>query len=78
MPATLMPAELYLRLSDEFDPAADYVAMGIRTIRVIQPKTGTISTFAGGKLEPVEAVVEQLPGTPCSIDWAKVKEMLDW
>ena len=56
---------------------ADYEAMGIRTIRVIEPKTGIISRFEQGNLEPVASRLEQLPGSLCSIDWAIVEESLD-
>ena len=56
---------------------ADYEAMGIRTIRVIEPETGAVSRFEHGILEPVTSTVEQLPGSLCSIDWAKVEESLD-
>ena len=55
----------------------DYERMGIRTIRVIQPKTGQILCYEAGKLVPVDGVVEVLPGSPCSIDWDEVKKMLD-
>jgi Uma2 family endonuclease len=56
---------------------ADYEAMGIRTIRVIKPETGIISRFERGRLEPVSPRIEQLPGSLCSIDWAKVVDSLD-
>jgi Uma2 family endonuclease len=66
------------RMSRMMIKLADYEAMGIRTIRVIQPKTGQISRFEGGSLDPIGEVLEQLPNSRCSIDWGKVREMLDW
>ncbi len=66
------------RMSRMMIKLADYEAMGIRTIRVIQPKSKEISRFENGTLVPVDTEIEQLPDSPCSIDWARVKEMLDW
>jgi Uma2 family endonuclease len=57
---------------------ADYAGMGIPTIRVIEPKTGEISRFEGGLLVPVTNSFEQLPNTPCWLDWDKIKELLDF
>lgn len=56
---------------------ADYEAMGIRTIRAIEPKSGTISRFEQGVLKPIASLVEQLPDTPCILDWIKIQELLD-
>jgi hypothetical protein len=56
---------------------ADYEAMGIRTIRAIEPKSGTISRFEQGALKPIASLVEQLPDTPCILDWIKIQELLD-
>ena len=66
------------RMSRIMVKLADYEAMGIRTIRVIEPKTGTISRYKHGRLEPINAAVEQLPGSLCSIDWPKVEELFNF
>jgi Uma2 family endonuclease len=45
------------RMSRMMIKLADYETMGIRTIRVIKPKTGTISRFKAGRLEPIDSRV---------------------
>jgi len=45
---------------------------------VIKPETGTISRYHQGRLEPIASRVERLPDSSCSIDWAKVEELLDF
>jgi Uma2 family endonuclease len=65
------------RMSRMMIKLADYEAMGIRTIRVIEPEAGTISRLEHGKLEPIASRIEQLPGSLCSIDWTKVEGLLD-
>jgi hypothetical protein len=49
----------------------------IRTIRLVEPKSGAISRFEHGKLVPVVDTIEQLPDSSCSIDWAQVSELMD-
>jgi Uma2 family endonuclease len=56
---------------------ADYELMGIPTIRVIDPETSAVSAFVDGALIPVTADIEQLPNSPCVLDWPKIKELLD-
>jgi Uma2 family endonuclease len=65
------------RMSRMMVKLGDYERMGVRTIRVIEPKTGQILRYESGKLVPVDGTVEVLPGSPCSIDWDEVKTMLD-
>jgi len=55
----------------------DYARMGIQTIRIINPDTKAISRYENGALIPLESIVEQLPGSRCSIDWMKVQQLLD-
>lgn len=54
----------------------DYERMGVRTIRVVDPKTQTPYRFEHGGLEPIKYAVEQCPRSLCSIDWAKVRDLL--
>jgi len=56
---------------------SDYERMGIPTIRLIDPETFAISAFIDGTLIPVTAEVEQLPNSPCTLDWPKIKNLLD-
>jgi Uma2 family endonuclease len=56
---------------------ADYEAMGILFIRIVDPVSDEISAFAKGALAPVESVVELLPGSSCSVDWTRVRALLD-
>jgi len=65
------------RMSHMMVKLGDYEAMGIRTIRVIQPKTGEISQFQNGKLAPIVSRIERLPDSLCTIDWDKIAELLD-
>jgi len=66
------------RMSRMMKKLADYERMGIKTIRVIVPETGKISSFVNGKLEPITDATEQLSGSLCFIDWAKVKGLMDF
>jgi Uma2 family endonuclease len=66
------------RMSRMMIKLADYEGMGIKTIRVIVPETGKISSFVNGKLEPITAQVEQLPNSLCFIDWANVRELMNF
>lgn len=56
---------------------AEYEAMGIATIMLIDPQTGLISQFRNGELEKLEGQVQQLSGSRCSIDWRRVEELLE-
>jgi Uma2 family endonuclease len=56
---------------------ADYERMGIPTIRVIDPATGVISQFQSGILSPIAVTVEQLPHSPCILDWPEIQQLLD-
>jgi hypothetical protein len=51
--------------------------MGVQTIRVVDPNAGAIYRFDKGILETVDRTVEELPDGRCSIDWDKVKALLD-
>ena len=54
---------------------ADYQAMGIRTIVVINTETDTIYRYLDGDLKPSEDSV--CPGSACLLDWAQIRELLD-
>ncbi len=54
---------------------ADYQAMGVRTIIVINPETDTIYRYQDGKLTPSEEV--ECPGSACVLDWAAIRELRD-
>jgi Uma2 family endonuclease len=56
---------------------ADYEAMGIPTIRVIDPTTRAISEFRNGTLTPIPTLIEPLPNTPGTLDWPAIKALLD-
>jgi hypothetical protein len=51
--------------------------MGIPTIMLIDPALQTISQYRDGDLVPLAGGVQQLSGSRCSIDWAKVEDLLD-
>jgi Uma2 family endonuclease len=70
----LSPEDRMSRMMVKF---ADYEAMGIPTIRVIEPGSGTISKFERGSLQPIALRVERLPESPCVLDWTKIQELLD-
>lgn len=57
---------------------ADYAQMGVQTIRVIQPATGEIFAYERGALIPLISMQEDLPSSPCSIDWTEIKALLDF
>ena len=54
---------------------ADYQAMGIRTIVVINPETDTVYRYWDGVLTPNEDAA--CPGSACTLDWAKIRELRD-
>ncbi len=54
---------------------ADYQAMGIETIVVINPKTDTVSRYRDGVLTPDES--PECPGSACVLDWAEIRALRD-
>jgi len=56
---------------------AEYDAMGIPTVMLIDPETKRIARFVGGDLVPVTERMQQLSGSRCFIDWQRVEELLD-
>ena len=66
------------RMSRMMRKLADYEAMGIKTIRVIEPKSGVISRFNNGRLEPLVEATEHLPGSACLIDWLQIRKSMDF
>jgi Uma2 family endonuclease len=65
------------RMSRMMVKLGDYEAMGIRTIRVVDPATQAIFRYENGRLENVVVVTEELADGPCSIDWEQVRTLLD-
>ncbi len=65
------------RMSRMMVKLVDYQKMGIRTIRVVDPKTKTFYAFEQGRLEPIECAFEPLSGNGGSIDWQKIQQLLD-
>jgi Uma2 family endonuclease len=65
------------RMSRMMIKLGDYAKMGVRTIRVVDPNAQAIYRYEDGKLETVGSSVEELPGCPCSLDWEKIKALLD-
>lgn len=55
----------------------DYEQMGIKTIGAVDPRTRTIYQYTNGSLERIPYLVQELSGSPCSIDWQKVQEFLE-
>lgn len=55
----------------------DCEQMGVPHIIVVDPATRTIYRFVGGGLERVVGSVQELPGSPCWIDWDTVQGFLD-
>lgn len=56
---------------------ADYEQMGIQTIVVIDTELRAIYQYHGGSLQKLEAPIQNLAGSQCSIDWQKVEELID-
>ena len=54
---------------------ADYQAMGIRTIVVINPETDIVYRYYDGVLTPSEEPT--CPGSACTLDWSKIRELRD-
>ena len=65
------------RMSRMLIKLTDYEAMGIRTIRVIEPETGVISRFEQGVLQPTESTIEQLPAAFVPSTGPIVQQLLD-
>jgi Uma2 family endonuclease len=65
------------RMSRMMVKLGDYASMGVRTIRVVDPSTRGIYRYEDGKLETIDSTVEDLPGSPCLIDWEKIEGLLD-
>lgn len=65
------------RMSRMMVKLKEYEQMGIPTIMVIDPELQTISQFLNGDLAAVVSDVQQLPGSRCTIDWVKVRELID-
>ncbi len=54
---------------------ADYQAMGVQTIIVINPKKDTVSRYRDGILTPDES--PECPGSACVLDWAEIRALRD-
>ena len=78
---TIAPVAVFEVLSPEDQVSrvlrklADYQAMGIRTIVVINPETDTVYRYWDGVLTPNEDPV--CPSSACTLDWAKIRELRD-
>ena len=70
----LSPEDSHSRLMIKL---ADYERMGIGTIVVIDPETGSHSRYVAGVLEPLPAVPFELPGSKCRFDLTEVVKLLD-
>lgn len=55
----------------------DYARMGVLTIDVVDPKSGTIYQYVDGSLERLPFAGQELSGCLCRIEWQKVRELLD-
>jgi Uma2 family endonuclease len=57
---------------------SEYERMGIKTIRVVDPKLKSIYRYEHETLERIEPCVEDLPGVPSgSIDWPAIGLLAD-
>ena len=65
------------RISRILAKLKEYEQMGIPTIMLIDPQDGTISQFLNGDLKSFAGDLQQLPGSRCTIDWNKVRDLLD-
>ena len=54
---------------------ADYAEMGVQSIFVIEPADDQVWVYRNGRLSA--DLPETLPGSRCTIDWAKVREYAD-
>jgi len=65
------------RIARMMKKLAEYEAMGIQTVMLIDPATGSISQFRNGDLAKLKEPIQHLAGSRCSIDWRRVEELLD-
>jgi Uma2 family endonuclease len=66
------------RMSRVLVKLRDYETMGIRAIRVVDPRTSTLYKFESGTLKPIKSTTETLSDDPlCLIDWDAVVRLLD-
>jgi Uma2 family endonuclease len=65
------------RMSRMLIKLKEYEQMGVPAIMVIDPETDTISQFLKGDLTSFAGGVQQISGSRCTIDWDKVRELLD-
>jgi Uma2 family endonuclease len=65
------------RISRMMKKLAEYEAMGIPTVMLIDPSDGAISQFRNGSLTRLARPLQELGGSRCFIDWKKVEELLD-
>lgn len=63
------------RVSRVMAKLADYAEMGIQSIFVIEPTDDKVWVYRNGRLSADLRV--DLPGSRCTIDWAKVREYAD-
>lgn len=65
------------RLPRMMKKLAEYEAMGIQTVMLIDTELPQVFLFRNGDLTKLSGTVQQLPGSRCSIDWAQVQTLLD-
>lgn len=70
----LSPEDTMARLMVKLE---DYAKMGVGTIDVVDPKGGAIYQYVNGSLERIPFATQELSGSPCRIEWEKVREFLD-
>ena len=56
---------------------ADYEAMGIRNIFVIDPEDDSYSRYLDGRMLPLTSAIEPLAGSAGFVDWNAVKALQD-
>ena len=56
---------------------ADYEAMGISAIVVIDPERDLIYQYRQGALEPISQHMMTIAEGPCFVDWNAVRELMD-
>ena len=65
------------RISRMMRKLADYEAMGVRNIFVIDPEEDAYSRYVDGRLLPLSAEIEPLTGWVGFIDWNAVRALQD-
>ncbi len=65
------------RLPRMMKKLAEYEAMGVPTVMLIDPGDEAISQFRNGDLTRVKGTRQELAGGRCFIDWQRVQELLD-